>query len=317
MVSHSDMIRVQQRTSIFITAVLVGLLFMVTTAPAFAQSAYQPRTQEQQIAYLFGVLAQLQLQLAQLQAAQAYQRSSYTYEEQSRYSSGSVQNSGLAIATERPVRIDEDSAVLRADVDLGRSNTAEVWFEYGRSSGLTERTTRERVTRDGLYERRLTNLREDTRYSFRAVVRDAYGNTRYGLIRQFTTDDDRDRYDDDDYYGDIDVVTDYAEAVSTQRATLTGSLDTNDVENVTVFFVYGRDSTAVDRARDEDRLRDINLTNLRTVVVENRFDGRARFTRTVSGLAEDRRYYFTLCVEYFSNGYRLACGSIESFVTKR
>lgn len=309
------------------TKLITGLLLVVVvmtgvSLPQVAEAQYQPRTQQEQIAYLFGVISQLQMQLAQLQANQYRSQSTYPLGQvlgiSTSNTSGSRSNRDLEAETHSADDVDEDSAVLRGSFDPGRYD-AEIWFEYGRSTGLTSRTSRVDIRSDRSYERRLTNLREDERYYFRAVIRDEYGNTDYGSIRSFTTDDDN-RRSSRSYGDDVSVRTGDAERIEADTAVLTGEVDTEDVDRVTIFFLYGQDEDEVEDAAREDRHRDIYQSgqDLQKIVVESSFYGDEEFERRIYWLEEGERYYFSLCVEYIDDDddRQLECGSIEDFETE-
>lgn len=111
---------------------------------------------------------------------------------------------GGEVSTLSATDIDEDSAVLRGEVEEG--NDVNVWFalkeDSGSSPSCSNNSQKEEVSGDfdrgDDFEERVNGLDEDTEYAFRACTRDEDGDIVSGSIKTFETDDDDRRDDDDD-----------------------------------------------------------------------------------------------------------------------
>ena len=116
-----------------------------------------------------------------------------------------------------------------------------------------------------------------------------------------------------------DVTTNTATSIGDDEARLRGRVDMNDFRNGTAFFVYGEDEDAVDDATDEDRYSDIDEDgdNLQKVVVDSDVDSTQTLEKRVTGLDNNTRQYFALCVEYEDedDDDALECGTVREFRT--
>lgn len=175
-------------------AMLLLCLLTLTAYPNATRAAtigYEPRTLEQQIAYLFGMIAQLQAQVNALASA-----------ERGAQVGGSRTDYDLDVITRTATDIADDEAELRGEVDLNAAPSATVWFEFGEDGDLDDDTRRVRVTdartNTHRFDAVIDDLDDDTRYYFRAVAQAPGGERFYGTTRSFRTDDDRRREDDDD-----------------------------------------------------------------------------------------------------------------------
>ncbi len=70
--------------------------------------------------------------------------------------------------------------------DMGGDIVTYVWFEYGKTRSLGEKTPEQSLTRTGLYCANVHGLSPDTTYYYRAGARNE-GGTSHGEIRSFTT----------------------------------------------------------------------------------------------------------------------------------
>ena len=135
-----------------------------------------------QIAYMQSYIQQLMALLEQLQNMQS-QSGNYGY--------GS---SNVEVTTESARNISDDEVTLRGEVDFNNEDEATVYFEYGRSrTSLNSDTTHVVLDEDDDdedFSHSITNLRDDTKYYFRAVAEDEDGDRAYGSILSFTTDND-------------------------------------------------------------------------------------------------------------------------------
>lgn len=155
---------------------LVSVVVLTTPAAALAQAlSYQPRTQAETLAYLYGRIAMLLEVKALLQ-----KNGSLTYE--SMNTLGNFVTIETMSASEEKVT----DAVLRAEAITYGKGSATVWFEYGQDEGFLDFRTNS-VTVDSLYGRavrtQVRNLEADERYYYRAAAMDretklvTYGET--------------------------------------------------------------------------------------------------------------------------------------------
>jgi|GEM_PF-5119844 len=217
----------------------------------------------------------------------------------------------LYVTTESATNVDEDSAELNGEVDLGNADYADVWFEYDQSLGeLDEATDKERVEGDGDFDRTVTGLEEGERYWYRAVARDDDGTTRRGSVKTFVTDGER---DDEEPEAD----TRNTEVLDETSVELSGRINMNDYSDGIVFFVYGTDEDAVeDIADDYDTYADIEEDDedLQKVKVDSDLDGSETYEREIDGLEPEETYYVAIGVEYEDEDgdEQLVIGDIES-----
>lgn len=111
------------------------------------------------------------------------------------------------------------------------------------------------------------------------------------------------RYDDryNNNYDDVEIETRSATSVDDDSASLRGRVTEEGDGDVRVWF-------EIDRDRD-----DVNRGNGETYYISGDKDRGDSFSRTVSGLRDDTRYYFRACGEDRDGDE--GCGSILSFTT--
>lgn len=227
----------------------------------------------------------------------------------------------IEVQTLSATDVDEDSATLRAEVDMNNEDEAELYFEYGRSSGnLTLKTSREALddADDGdTLETDVTGLSDDTRYYFRAVAVDEDGDKDYGGVLSFVTDGDSNDDDDEEPV----VTTRSATDIDDESAELRGTVDMNDFDNGIAFFVYGEDEDAVyDAESDFDSYDDVDEDgdNLQKVLIDTDVDDIEDVSEHVSGLDDNTDIFFSLCVEYddADDDSTLSCGAVREFKTE-
>ena len=200
-------------------AVVLVFALMVIPGSASAATYYnyggQTMSQQELIQHLYQLIAQLQAQLG------------------SQGGSGSS-SYGLSVQTVNADNVDEDSASLNGNLNLGTARTARVWFDYGLTQSMSEQSLTGTATKGGAYTFRadVTGLEEGETYYYRAVAEDPSGREVRGSIRSFETDGDRDRDDDDDDDRDDDdrpdATTEDAENEDEDSAELNGEVDMND-----------------------------------------------------------------------------------------
>jgi hypothetical protein len=224
------------------------------------------------------------------------------------------------VRTLSATNIDEDGATLRAIIDMNDDDEAEFYFEYGTSAGnLGTKTTIRDLddTDDGdTQSETITGLNDDTRYYFRAVVKDEDGDKDYGITYSFMTEDDSSTNDDEDPV----VTTMSATNTDSDSSELRGSVDMNDFENGTAFFVFGENENQVGDVEDDfDSYTDVDEDNddLRKVLTDSDVDGSESYTKEVTGLDDNTDIFFTLCVEYEDedDDETLECGAVRTFET--
>jgi hypothetical protein len=261
----------------------------------------------------------LLVQLRQLQELQARLGYSYGYGPYDySYTHVSGHDYDVEVDTDDSYDISGDEATLSGDIDLGDASYATVWFEYGQDGSLTEESDDERVSDDGSFDIDVNDLDEDERYYYRAVAEDPGGNVSYGSIESFVSDQGQDNHDDNnDNNDEPNAETEDAEHITDNSAELHGSVDMNDFEDGTVFFVYGQDESAVEDVEDEDSYNAIDEDgdDLQKMKVYSGLDDSRSFWSSIYNLDNDTDYYFRICVGYDDDGDTLSCGDVESFTT--
>ena len=230
----------------------------------------------------------------------------------------STDDSMIDITTRSATNIDRDEAELRGTVDFNNSDTATVWFEYGKSiNNLNTRTSKIELddSDSGSFSKVIDDLDEDTRYYFRAVGEDEDGEIDRGTRLSFVSDDDGDGNN-----SDPDVVTENADDITEDSVELNGSVDMNDFRNGRVFFVYGEDESQVEDVEDDyDTYSEIDEDgdDLQKVSIATRVSGDRDYFLEIYGLDDDTDYYYSICVEYEDedNDDVLVCGSVKDFTT--
>lgn len=218
------------------------------------------------------------------------------------------------VDTLNPSQIRETSAILNAfispsnDYGLFVGNDTEVWFEWGTDQDdLGNNTVSKNVGQFPTnYQKGLTGLEDGEKYYYRVAASNLDGITRGG-IRSFvagepnsgqivTNNDDNDDDDDNNNGNDGDeVATLSATSIDEDSARLRGEVTNGN--NVEVWFVLD-DNDSTPSCNDND----IDYS------VSGNYDDGEDFSRTVSGLDSDTKYYFRACTDDDS-------GSIRSFTT--
>ncbi len=238
--------------------------------------------------------------------------------------------------TQAYLEVDSDTAELRGRVDMNDFDNGIVFFVYGLDEDLVEdvadKDTYEAIEEDGedlqkvrvdsdldgaeSYEREVTNLDETETYYYRIGVEyedeDGDETLELGSVRSFVLEEN----DDDE----PDVVTLRAHEVDETSAELNGSVDMNDFDNGTVFYVYGTDALLLhDVEGTYDTYEDIEEDGnaLQKVLVQNDLDGSDSFPEDVDELNEDTKYYYAIGVEYDAQEDEptLRLGGLRSFTS--
>lgn len=230
-------------------------------------------------------------------------------------------NSEIEMTTISATEVDNDSAKLRGEVDFNSSDTASVWFEFGKNrNNLTTKTTEIDLddSDSESFNQTIGNLDDDTLYYFRAVGEDEDGDRDRGLILSFRTDDDSSNDNNNDE--DPEAETEEAEDVTEDSAELHGSVDMNDFENGNVFFVFGEDEDMVMDVEDDfDTYSEVDESgdDLQKALVDSGLDNQDDYTYNADGLDDDTDHFFSICVEYEDEDgdENIICGDVEEFTT--
>ncbi len=143
------------------------------------------------------------------------------------------------VATRDASNITRYEAELEGELmDIGDDDSAQVWFEYGRTTSYGYETSRRVKYSEGSFYSDISGLESYTTYHFRAVAQNDRGTT-YGEDRTFFTDNNGNNNDNNNY-DRPSVSTRPATNVSRYEATLNGYLDdTGDGGDTQVWFEYG------------------------------------------------------------------------------
>ncbi len=231
-------------------------------------------------------------------------------------------NSEIEMTTISATEVDNDSAKLRGEVDFNNSDTASVWFEFGKNrNNLTTKTTEIDLDDSGSesFNQTVGSLDDDTLYYFRAVGEDEDGDRDRGLILSFRTDDDSSN-DDNNNDEDPEVETEEVEDVTEDSAELHGSVDMNDFEDGNVFFVFGEDEDMVMDVEDDFNTYsevDESGDDLQKALVDSGLDNQDDYIYNADGLDDDTDHFFSICVEYEDEDgdENIICGDVEEFTT--
>jgi len=167
----------------FVVAFIL-LVSFVTPVVASAQTiSYKPQTKGEQVAYLYGRIAQLMAIKTLLDKGNTLQEA--------------VNQSSVDFATgetRSALEVTDTTAVLRGEVTLFGDTTAKAWFEYGVDEDFLDQKTRQ-VSIRGAYDRAVrevvTKLLDDERYYFRIAVMTGE-IVQYGEVYGFRTDEPED-----------------------------------------------------------------------------------------------------------------------------
>ncbi len=145
--------------------------FVVLSPITVNAATFEPNTEGELVAYMFGILDTLQ---AQVDAKNGTASGS---------GSSRVSNYSANVAVETKI-------TLRSEFTATNNNAVYAWFEYGEGSKLTSKTTRTEATGSGTtrtHARSITGLKSGTTYSYRPVFEISGGTKYYGVVRTFST----------------------------------------------------------------------------------------------------------------------------------
>jgi len=202
------------------------------------------------------------------------------------------------VDTNSATNIDEDSARLNGDVE--DADMDDVWFAFSRTdrtpscSSSSQRIDARGGSDEGDdFYAYVRNLRENTRYYFRACGENEDGDEVRGSIRSFRTEN----VEEDDELEEAKVYTNSATNIQKYSAQLNGYVDINDTENGKVYFVYGTSSSYMNKKTSELRV-----------------NGNSTF-QAITGLNANTRYYFQAIIK--DNDGIVDRGIIRNFKTNR
>lgn len=166
---------------------LVGLvIFIPSISHAQTSINYQPQTNAEIIAYLYGRISQL------LDIQETLKTGGTISSLDSDFSLDYV-----SVTTHSAIEVEETTAVLRGEVNLYGDMTASAWFEYGEDDDFLDQKTSKKTIRSA-YDRavriKVSNLEDEERYYFRLVTLNKDSSVSYGKVYSFRTDE----ADDDD-----------------------------------------------------------------------------------------------------------------------
>ena len=189
------------------------------------------------------------------------------------------------VRTDSATNVDDDSAVLRGTVLEG--DDVDVYFVLSSSDTTPEckntNDTLVNVSSDfdagERFSRTVNGLVENTRYYYRACGIGQDGETDEGAVREFVTDQEGGSTGD----REAEVRTNAATNVDEDSAVLRGEVEQGD--NVDVYFVLSSSDTTPECKNTNDTL----------VEVSGSRDRGDAFSRTVTGLRDNTRYYYRAC----------------------
>ncbi len=202
------------------------------------------------------------------------------------------------VDTKNPTNVDEDSATLNGDVDLTSDvDSGDVFFQWGTSSSNLNRNTNDQArSSDGNFSANISGLQDNTRYYYRAVLDGDNGERYYGSIKNFTTD----KEDDEPTSDDVDIDTRSASSVQDDSARLNGRLVSGD--NQEVWFAFSELDSTPSCSSSTQRVN-----------VSGTYDGGDSFSKTVTGLDVNTKYYYRACT--LDEDGDILSADIEDFVT--
>jgi len=299
----------------FMTAIMLGLMFLLPYHSYAQTTTWQPRTNAELIAYLYGIVVQLQAQLEALEEAEdddSQSRSSTVSRGRNPYF--------VNVITLAPTAISRNAATLKAEVDKGGSDYLDVWFEYGEDVD-DDRSKSQTVTQPQRQSITavIDDLDDDTDYEFRIVAEDEDGNRRYGETRTFTTIS---RANTQSFSGRPVAETEGAKNISAYGAEIEGFISMNDYKEGYAFMVFGSSRSDVENAEDYASYNDIPISGVivNKVSVNSQFTGRNTIRTSAYGLRAATKYYYRVCVQYYEDeddktDPELHCGEVASFTT--
>lgn len=296
---------------------IVPALMVAFVIPQGAQAyttTYQTAATQQQLSYMYALLAQLQAQLNALVA------SGYS----TGYSAPS-NSSYVSVQTDSVTDGKADSVKFSGRVTFTRSSDAKVWFEYGPTAVLSYSTLSQEINngntnRTYSFQTIAPDLNTNQTYYYRAVAKGQDGSYAEGSIKSFRYEGrNGSSYHNSNNNDTPDVTTSSADNIDSDSATLRGRVDMNQYDNGLAFMVFGEDESSVRAIKNKNRYSDIDTDgdNLRKVLLSSSFDNERTFSANVTGLDSDTDHFFRLCVQYDDENTdeTLVCSEVKNFDT--
>lgn len=301
---------------------MFGFGFSYNHARAQTTTVYQPQNTLEYLAFLYGQLLQLQIQLQALQKMEVGQTTGSGVNNDRRYRNPNF----MAVTTIAPSAIGRTTADLQAKTDTGSAKEAWLWFEYGVGTSLNKRSDDIKLNSNQYYGYRssvgdkvtLTDLKPDTKYSYRAVMEDQDGYLVLGEVRSFETVA---KALTQSFSGLPKAETEGVAKVLSTSAEIRGFISMNDHTEGTGFVVYGTDYSDVNDVEDDyETFAEIKVARdgLGKLSSRDKLVERNTVTFSVRSLSRATKYYYSVCVEYKEdrgNDLRINCSETESFVT--
>lgn len=262
---------------------------------------------------------------------------------------GATVSFDTAVGARRPgdvqlptIRLADEAFITANEVQFGATVTmrdtkdGRVYLLYGESRTLVERAMKQDYSdidesAEFLQKSRLaTNVRgvievskliddleEETEHYYAICV--SYDGLLDGFIcsrlQSFTT------YDDD--FGDTPVVRTLVPTTVGTQAVLGGNVRMSSFRNGQVFFVYGTDTSRIERIGGEMSMQNVRQSGDRQqrVIVDTDLDRTDSYNTRVTDLLPEMAYAARLCVEYKNqnDNYRdvrfVECGAVQLFMT--
>jgi hypothetical protein len=199
-----------------------------------------------------------------------------------------------SVTTNSASSVGNDEATLNGTVATNGQAT-NVWFKYRKTNTTLFTTTPQYQNGSGSFDQPLSNLSNGD-YEFKACAAfQSNGIEECGNFKYFTIGNGNSGGN-----GDIDnpdVETQSANNIDDDRATLRGELtDDGGDDNLDVWFEWGTSSSNLNNDADAGSVDD---------------DG-DDFSKSITGLNDDTRYYFRACAE---NEEGIRCGNVLDFRT--
>jgi hypothetical protein len=298
-----------------VVGTLLALMVLMPVPAKVEAATVTPEKQSQLelIAYLTGVLIQLQAQLAMQQSdvasvSPSANRNTTSFTQRNPYK--------VLVLSLNPISVGRGEATLRGELDKGSSEYVDAWFEYGAGSSLNRRSDVTTINKKGrkTIDILVDSLSPNTKYSYRLVVEDADGYRQYAPVNSFVTVE---QAKSQNFTGLPDVEADGVSNIKSSGARLHAFVTMNDYSEGQVFFVYGTDRTLISEIDDYDKYEEIPVpkTGFKKKIAVKIFSGRDNVYTDVGSLARATKYYYRACAavpEEF-DGFR--CSDTSSFTT--
>lgn len=246
------------------------------------------------------------------------------------------------IQTQSAESINENSAYLRADIQINESETADIYFVYGTSKSQVEKASRKtsfaRIDQSGerlqklfvggvyhntSFSKKFSNLRSNEKYYFTACVDSKEGPFECSsAIKSFETN--KENSNNNFKNPDVQTRSPFLDMLGIRgqawQLIFEGHSEHNDAINIKTFFVYGHNTESLDIESNYSSYNEINTNSgIKKTNYSHSPDtnSTATFTKSVTPVIEDLNQpnYFSACIEYRDedNDTQLECGNSRRF----